>query len=198
MILDLLSDEDISELFEAMTYIYAHKWVSVMGEATTETGELTTAAKTWQAGLAGITPQQLSNGLSKVTLNGNTWYPSFPEFRLMCIYRDDIPSIAKAIQILLESMRKGGSIAKRYQHPFVFAIAKNRLFDTLNFRGSSVKQCEAIVTPIYHEILQAGWDDFLPEHYEDQKALTHEKTKPSSEDVKVRSAQLRNAIGGGL
>jgi hypothetical protein len=186
------------QLFERMTYIYAHKWVSVMGDATDDKGELTPSARTWQAGLSGITPQQLSNGLSKVTLSGNAWYPSLPEFRLMCIYRDDIPSITKTVQMLLESMRKGGSIAKRYQHPFVFAIAKNRLFDALNFRGSSVKQCEVIITPIYHEILQTGWNDFFPEHYEDQKALTNEKTKPSPEDVKTRVAQLRTAIGGGL
>ena len=194
----MLSTKAISQLFERMTYIYAHKWTSAMGESTAENGELSVAAKTWQAGLSGITTQQISKGLERAALSGNPWSPSLPEFRLLCLYRDDVPSITAIAQILLKSMRTGGTVAERYQHPIILSIAKNRRFDAFQFRTSTMKQCEDIINPIYEELLQNGWDEFKPEHFENQKAIEREIVKPIPDKFKSHFAELRNALNGGV
>lgn len=142
-----------------------------MGDATDASGELTTAAKTWQAGLTGITPQQLGKGLERAALSGQAWNPSLPEFRALCEHRDDVPSIDQVITIIAKSVPMQGSIAKRYKHPLVLAVAKSDGFDAWLFKTATTKQCTDMVKPIYAKLLQGGWDDFLPEHYEEQKAI---------------------------
>jgi len=191
----LLTDKAMSQLFERMTYIYGHKWTTLMGDAVDDKGELTLAAKTWQAGLIGITTKQLGKGLERTTISHNAWCPSLPDFRAMCLYRDDVPSVTTLVHVLLKSMRSDENVAKRYQHPIALAIAQDTRFLAYEFRSSSLKQCEAMIQPIYDELLQSGFEDFKPEHYEDQKAIAHQVSTLSPEEAKARFAALKAAIG---
>ena len=175
--LGLLPTKAILQLFERMTYIYAHKWTSVMGESTTENGELSVAAKTWQAGLSGISPQQLGKGLEKVLLSGNAWYPTLPEFRLLCSGRADCPSVEQVVSILANSAPRQGSIATRYQHPLAFAVAQDKCFDSFAFKTATTQNCIAIVKPIYTKLVQVGWLEFLPAHFEEFCAIEAPKKR---------------------
>lgn len=167
-----------------------------MGQsAIDDRAELTDAAKTWQAGLAGITPAQIGNGFRQAIKSNDEWQPSLPKFRAMCLHRDDVPSVTTLVHVLLKSMRSSENVAKRYQHPIALAIAQDTRFLAYEFRSSSLKQCEAMIQPIYDELLQSGFEDFKPEHYEDQKAIAHKTSTLSPEEAKARFAELKAALG---
>lgn len=69
-----------------MAAIFGHAWVSNYGASPEGV-----AADTWAAVLAGLTPQQIAQGLQRLTLQGGDWPPSAPAFRALCI---GIPSLA--------------------------------------------------------------------------------------------------------
>jgi hypothetical protein len=184
------------QLFERMTHIYGHKWTSIMGTAAVnENGDLTDAAKTWQHGLIGITPQQIGNGLKRCLLDNEEWSPSLPKFRAMCIHRDDVPSIPQIVQILLRSLRIDENVAKTYQHPIAYEIARHGQFDATAFRFSNNKQCEDMIKPLYEHFLAVGFEDFKPEHYENHKRLSAPEYKPNKELARKMFAELHNIIG---
>ena len=56
--------------------MYGNKWVSAYGES--DSG-------TWAKGLAGITGQQLGQWVKACLYREDTWPPTLPEFRAMCI-----------------------------------------------------------------------------------------------------------------
>ena len=164
-------------------------------QATDQTGELTEAAKTWQSGLMGITPQQLGNGLKRLLISDDDWSPSLIKFRKMCLHRDDIPTIEEMAQILTKAARTDGSIVFRYQHSLAFAIAQSRAFDSYDYRFLSAKKCEGYIKPIYDRLLRDGWDEFKPEHYEDQKALSHKhQVSINRDDALRRFAELKELL----
>ena len=71
-----LTDEDVDRLWERMTMVYGHKWISAYGTA--DDG-------TWLVGLGDITPKQVGVGLEKVRTSAEPWPPTLPEFRAMCM-----------------------------------------------------------------------------------------------------------------
>lgn len=160
-----------------------------------ENDNLTEAAMTWQAGLVGITPQQLGNGLKQAIMSREEWQPSLPKFREMCLHRDDVPTVSEIAKILIASYRSDANVVKIYKHPIVFEIAlriKNRDFE---FRNSSWVKCEAIIKPIYDELLVSGWQDFKPEHYEEHKRLAAPKPTPEQQArAKDEFNKMRRAI----
>lgn len=85
----------IETLFGKFAEIYGHKWASSYGEI----GNGSDA--TWAKGLAGLSGEQLAQGLSACLLRNDPWPPSLPEFRAMCC---GIPSL-EAVQA--ELMRPG-------------------------------------------------------------------------------------------
>jgi len=63
-------------LWEVMQEAYGHQWNSQYGEEPTET---------WERLLTGITPDQIKNGLEKLTKRVDTWPPNAQEFRQLCL-----------------------------------------------------------------------------------------------------------------
>ena len=71
-----------------MVEIYAHRWTAAHGESVDAEG---TSAGTWAKGLSGITGQQLAAGLEACIVRADSWPPTLPEFRALCL---GIPSLA--------------------------------------------------------------------------------------------------------
>lgn len=67
-----------------MVQIYGHRWLSAYGDVSKE-GVMTETAKIWQKALRGVTYEQIAKGLAKCLESGNSWPPSLPEFRALCL-----------------------------------------------------------------------------------------------------------------
>lgn len=65
----------IERIWERMTAMYGHRWVSAHGER--DDG-------TWSAGLGDVTGDEIAHGLSACLSREDPWPPSLPEFRAMC------------------------------------------------------------------------------------------------------------------
>lgn len=63
-----------------MASAYGHKWTSSYGES--DDG-------TWLAGLRDLTQDQMRDGLERVLTSGREWPPSLPEFRNICLNREE-------------------------------------------------------------------------------------------------------------
>lgn len=70
-----LPSEWVDRLWERMTAMYGHKWVSAHGAC--DDG-------TWAAGLHGLTAEEIAQGLTLCLKREDVWPPSLPEFRAMC------------------------------------------------------------------------------------------------------------------
>lgn len=70
-----------------MTEIYGHKWTSAYGDEAGPEG----AAGTWAKGLAGVTVEQVAEGITACLVSADPWPPTLPEFRAMCL---GIPTFA--------------------------------------------------------------------------------------------------------
>ena len=79
----------MSNLWERMGYIYGHKFTSVYGEVAYDGSELTEAAKTWAAGLAGLAGDDIAKGLRECIACGDSWPPALPDFVRMCNGKKD-------------------------------------------------------------------------------------------------------------
>lgn len=75
----------LQELWTRMLAIYGHRWDSQYGR--TPTG---VAGETWEAGLEGLTPRQIGNGLDACLRATDDWPPTLPLFRARCL---GIPSL---------------------------------------------------------------------------------------------------------
>jgi hypothetical protein len=75
----------IQRLWLRMTQIFGHAWTSSMGDDPNGS-----TGNTWRAGLAGLSPPQISTGLAACMARGGEWPPSLPSFRAMCL---GIPSL---------------------------------------------------------------------------------------------------------
>jgi len=72
-----------------MVHIYGHKWISSHGESALDGGQLSDTAKTWGSALRDITGEQLAEGLRRCVDSSESWPPSLPEFKKMCVGRED-------------------------------------------------------------------------------------------------------------
>lgn len=68
----------IEALWQMMGSMFGHKWISSFGAEVDPD-------KVWQATLRGVTPEQIKQGLAKLSASGNQWPPSAPEFRELCL-----------------------------------------------------------------------------------------------------------------
>src|SRR5690606_24389157 len=80
-----LAPTAVRTLWTRMAEIYGHRFTSPFGDSESH------AARTWAKGLAGVTPQQLANGLEACIVSADPWPPTLPEFRARCLA---IPSFA--------------------------------------------------------------------------------------------------------
>lgn len=85
--LSALPDALRRKLWVRMAEIYGHRWTSAYGDDS-EGG----AALTWAKGLAGLSPQQIGDGVTAALASADPWPPTLPEFRRMCF---DIPTLAQ-------------------------------------------------------------------------------------------------------
>lgn len=159
-------------LWLAMSALYPQKWNAAMGDVVDSNGDLGIQARVWQRGLSGMTNQHLANAIDYLTDNYSPFIPDLGQFKTFCFYRKDVPSLFKLVDILLYAARSDEEIAKRYQHPIAYAIAKSRAFNMADFRISNRKQCEEMIRPIYEQLFKDGWEEFKPEHYVKQKQLS--------------------------
>lgn len=80
---------NMAKLWRRMVEIYGHRWTAVHGLSVDADGS---SATTWAKGLSGITGQQLAAGLEACIVRADSWPPTLPEFRELCL---SIPSLAQ-------------------------------------------------------------------------------------------------------
>ena len=98
-----LSTELVKKLWLRMAKVYGHKWTSSYGQV--DDG-------TWAKGLAGITPQQLADGLETCVTKSLPWPPSLPEFRGFCLgVNGNLSAEDEAIEAQQRRMRAGTGTA---------------------------------------------------------------------------------------
>lgn len=76
----------MQQLWLRMAEIYGHRWSSSYGD-----DPAGSAAQTWAKGMAGLTPQQVADGIGSSIACADPWPPTLPEFRLRCL---GIPTFA--------------------------------------------------------------------------------------------------------
>lgn len=96
----------VEALWLRMAAIYPHSWTSALGDNPSGI-----AADTWASALAGITAEQLAEGLRSCVAEGREFPPSAGRFRGMCL---GIPSFAAVKAELLSRDRK--------RSPFVLLV----------------------------------------------------------------------------
>lgn len=72
----------MARLWERMTEIYGHRWISAYGEAVNES---------WRRGLQGVSVEQIGKGLERLLEQGREWPPTLPEFRALCVTDPSTP-----------------------------------------------------------------------------------------------------------
>lgn len=70
----------LRRLWQRMSEIYGHRWVSSYGD---DAGA--SPGRTWASGLAGLDAPQIARGLSGCMASAEAWPPSLPEFRRLCL-----------------------------------------------------------------------------------------------------------------
>lgn len=148
--------------------MFGHTWASAYGDAPTGT-----TAETWASCLAGVSNQQIADGLRACLAEGAEFPPSAPRFRAMCL---GIPSLALV------------RLELRNEDPGAFTRAVWQNIDAYRFRQVSSDVADRMLRDAYdltREQVMRG--QALPEPSE---KLEHEKPefKPASEEV--RAAKL--------
>lgn len=145
-----------------------------MGAAVTADGKLTEAALTWLFGLKGLSVEQLGVGFNALVLDGIGWPPSLPEFRRLCLQREDVPCLSEVVRMLVCVRSRTGTLAYRYQHPLVLALSC--LVDGYALRTAKTAEAERLVRPHYQRLLSTGWPDWPDHAFEHQQAITLQPT----------------------
>lgn len=79
----MLPDTDMLLLWQAMSDIYGHGWLSNYGEAV-EGEEMSPTVLTWRRALAGITREELLRGIRDCERRDEDWPPNAGQFRARC------------------------------------------------------------------------------------------------------------------
>ena len=86
------SPKTMVNLWERFGHLYGHKFTSTYGASPlNENGQLTDVVRTWATGLAGVTGEQVADGLRACVASGEAWPPSLPEFTAMCRGKKEDP-----------------------------------------------------------------------------------------------------------
>jgi hypothetical protein len=175
-----------------MSAIYGHRWVSAYGLHVDEAGQLSSAAETWALGLSGLSREQLQCGFEALLKAGLEWPPTLPEFRDMCAARADVPDLAKVVHLLANAASREGSLADRYRHPLVLAIAQ--AVDMYALRTASTERAFRVVAPVYKRLVAEGWPEWPAHAYERPKAIAYQR--PANRETAMAGvAGLREILG---
>ena len=166
-------------LWLRMADIYGSRWTSAYGEDPDGS-----AGETWAKGLAGVTPQQLADGLTASIASADPWPPTLPEFRARCL---GIPPLA---QVKLALRDEGAA-----KPPFIALIFE--ALDYYNWRMADQRIADRMLADAYavaREHVMLGGELPLP-----RAALeSPEKRKPvppSPEVVERHMANIREELG---
>ena len=147
------SESTLDAFWRRMLGMYGHTWASAYGDAPNGT-----TAETWASTLAGVSNQQIADGLRACVAEGGEFPPSAPRFRAMCL---GIPSLA----LVRLDIRSG-------EHSqFTRAVWAN--LDGYRFRQSSADAADRMLREAYdltREQVMRG--EALPQPSE---AITQEK-----------------------
>jgi len=175
----------LRRLWERMVALYGHAWVSVNGVTPhAEGGALSMAGSTWSGVLAGLTAQQIGDGVKACIAEGAEFPPSAPRFRGMCF---GIPSFAA-----VESELRTGNPS-----PFTRAVWAD--LDAFLYRQVSAEKAERMLRAAYdltREKVMQGMA--LPEP--PVAEIEHQKPefKRASPEVAARHcAEIRALLGMG-
>lgn len=170
----MLPTDATDALWIAMADVYGHRWSSSYG-----VDPAAGAGETWARGLAGLTPQQVGQGVDSCIASSDPWPPTLPAFRAMCL---GIPSFA--------AVRLDADKAS----PFTRLVWEH--LDGHRYRTSPADKADRLLNEAYElarEHVMRGGE--LPEV---SGAIEHEKpvVKPAAPEVAERAlAEARALLG---
>ena len=133
-----------------MAHRYGHKWVSQYGD---DPGS--GAAVEWRKTLAGLSPQQIREGLDADVLRGDDWPPSSARFRGMCL---GIPGLA-FVRPDIDAMERASSFGEL---PRISSFARLvwQQIDRYNYRHAGSHDAERMLREAYERacdhVMQGG------------------------------------------
>lgn len=126
-----MSSATLDNFWLRMGALFGHTWASQYG-----VNPNGVSGDTWAAALAGLTGEQIANGLRETLMLGAEFPPSAPLFRALCI---GIPTLA-ATRI---EMRAG------YPSPSAFTRLVWRFLDGYAYRQSSADKADRLLRDAY-------------------------------------------------
>ena len=74
----------IMRLWERMTQLYGHRFLSAWGPSVNDNGTITETADLWLQGLGKYSMEEIKIGITKLIEKGMEWPPTLPEFMHLC------------------------------------------------------------------------------------------------------------------
>ena len=74
----LKNEERAEGIWQMMGSMFGHRWVSSFGQKIDPD-------RAWIATLMGVTDEQIKNGFRALSIRGDEWPPTAPEFRKLCL-----------------------------------------------------------------------------------------------------------------
>lgn len=183
----------LRRLWERMTALYGHAWTNVHGlspQAKDQDG-LTVSGGVWSGTLAGLTGQQIAQGVKACISTGGEFPPNAPRFRALCL---SIPSL----EVVRQELQPRGD-GKRGGEPSLFARAVWAKLDAYRHQHASADQADKMLAGAYrlvHDAVMEG--EPLPAA--PVAAIAHEvrKVVPATpEQREAHFARIRELLGGG-
>jgi hypothetical protein len=173
-------------LWERMTALYGHAWVSVHGVTPHDagTGALGMSGDTWAKALAGLSDQQVAAGIGACVAEGAEFPPSAPRFRAMCL---NIPALA-AVRSDLRQRRQPAAFTRAVWHEL----------DVFRYRQDSADQADRMLRDAYvlvRDQVMRG-QPLLSTPVAD---INHDKPEPKPampEQVSAYCAAIRDLLAG--
>jgi hypothetical protein len=183
----------MAHLWKRMIAIYGHRWNAPLGPCVDASGRLSESALTWQAGLSGLTLEQIKGGLDALLRNNVEWPPSLPEFRELCLKSTGgAPDLAEVVHLLANAASREGSLVDRYRHPLVLAIARE--VDMYALRTASTERAFRMVGPVYKRLVAEGWPAWPAHAHERPRAIVYQR--PANRQAAMEGiAGLRDILG---
>ena len=135
----MLTEQDIAHLWDRMSAIYGHRWLSNFGPRD-EGG-------TWLMGLVNLTPQHLAAGLRACVDRGDDWPPPLPEFCALCF---GLPERDRAVQMC---------IARDWSSPVTDAM--RRTLPSFDLQHMSRREEIAHWRAVYGMAVEGAQDELL-------------------------------------
>jgi hypothetical protein len=103
----------LRRLWERMTALYGHAWLSVHGPSPQSSdGTLTIHGETWSKVLSGLSGTQLGHGLEACITSGREFPPSAPRFRSMCLQLPSFISLKAQFDAVRYQEKDAGPFAR--------------------------------------------------------------------------------------